>query len=72
MANEWIVVRIKRRIAYLISSILRGASVEPHYQATKATDPDMITKLRQEGDDLHQAAKDIENALHPGSSDDRG
>lgn len=58
-------LRIRRRIAYLIASLLRVASVEPHYQASKSKDPDETAKLRQQGDDIHQVAKDIERALNP-------
>lgn len=73
MANdEFILIRIRRRIAYLISNILRGASVHPHYKASQSTNEDEIMKLRQEGNDLHQVAKDIERELHPEKHDDCG
>jgi len=65
--ESYVLVRIKRRIAFLISSILRGASSEPHFQASKLpADSDQAQRLRQEGNDLHQVAKYIEEEMNRG------
>lgn len=63
--SAFVWVRIRRRIAHLITSILRGASAEPHNRARQAKDPDVAQQLRQEGDDIHEVAKDVERAMHP-------
>ncbi len=63
--ERFIVVRILRRSAWLISSILRGASAEPHYEASKLpSDSDKARQLRQTGNDIHQVAKDIEEEMN--------
>ncbi len=66
MANNdesWIVIRISRRVAYLVATVLREASIWPHYRASKETNPKKAAELRQEGNDLHEAGKEIERQL---------
>lgn len=67
--DDWIFIRIRRRIAQTLSMILRTASIEPHDEARKATDPERAAHLRQQGADIHETARSIEKAMHP---DDRG
>ena len=72
MANddEYILVRIKRRIAYIIGNLLRWASVEPHYQASQEKDADKARALRQDAEDLNDAARNIDRALGRRGDDD--
>lgn len=65
MDDEWIVVRIRRRIAHAISLILRNASIEPHDEARKSIDPERAAQLRQEGTDIHETARAIDKEIHP-------
>jgi hypothetical protein len=63
--ERFIVIRILRRSAFLISNILRGASSDPHNEAARLkSDSDRARHLRQEGDDIHQVAKDIEREMN--------
>lgn len=63
--DRFIVIRILRRSAWLISNILRGASAEPHFEASKLpADSNKARQLRQEGNDIHQVAKDIEEEMN--------
>lgn len=64
-SETWIWVKVRRRIADWLVSILRHASIEPHDQARRELDPVRIAELRQKGNDIHEVAKDIERALHP-------
>lgn len=61
--DDYILVRIKRRIAYLISSILRGAAVDPFYNASKADNPERARALRQDGEDISETARNVDKAL---------
>lgn len=63
MDNEYIWIRIRRRIADTLVWILRGASMEPHNQAARIKDPGKNALLRQEGDDIHRTAEEIKAAL---------
>lgn len=65
MANDgdYILVKIKRRIAYIIGNLLRWASVEPHYQASQDKDPNRARALRQDAEDLNEAARNIDRSL---------
>lgn len=65
MTDDFVWVRIRKRVAHLISMILRTASIEPHDEARKATDPARAIELRQQGADLHESAKTIDKAMHP-------
>lgn len=67
--KDWIFIRIRRRIAHAISLILRHASIEPHDEARKATDPERINELRQQGTDIHETARNIDKANHPDDHD---
>lgn len=63
--DSYITVKILRRVAFYIVDLLRGASSQPHYQAGKLKpDSDKARELRQTGDDLCQAAADIESEMH--------
>ena len=62
MEDEWIFVRIRRRIADTVVWLLRGASIEPHDEARHEKDPKRHAELRQRGDDLHEAGEAIETA----------
>lgn len=72
MANddEYVLVRIKRRIAYIIGNLLRWASVEPHYQASQEKDSNKALILRQDAEDLNDAARNIDRALGKRDQDD--
>lgn len=48
----------------MISLILRHASIEPHDEARKATDPARAAELRQQGADIHETARTIDKAMH--------
>lgn len=61
--SEWILVRIRKRIAYMITWLLRDASMGPHLEASKEKDPVKAAQLRQQGDDLHRTAEDIHKRL---------
>lgn len=63
--SEWIVIRIRRRIAQALSMLLRHASIEPHDEARKATDPERIRELRQQAEDIHETARNIDKVMHP-------
>lgn len=63
--NDFVWVRIRKRVAHMISLILRTASIEPHDEARKATIPERATELRQQGSDIHETAKAIDKAMHP-------
>lgn len=64
--SEWIVIRIRRRIAHMIASILKGSSAQPHYEASKEKDPLRAAALRDLGNDIHETAKQIERTLNEG------
>lgn len=63
--SDWILIRIRKRIAHVISLILRHASIEPHDNARKCEDPKRAEELRQQGDDIHETKRSIDKALHP-------
>lgn len=63
--SDWIFIRIRRRIAHMVSLILRHASIEPHDEARKCEDPKRAEELRIQGADIHETARSIDKALHP-------
>lgn len=67
--DDFILIRIRKRIAQMISMILRTASIEPHDEARKATDPERAANLRQQGADIHETARTIDKAMHPDDRD---
>lgn len=67
--DDFVWVRIRKRVAHMISLILRNASIEPHDEARKATTPERAVELRQQGSDIHETAKTIDKAMHPDDRD---